>query len=490
MFKVQWCKWDKIVNEHFIPIINNKDRYVIMYGGRGSSKSNFEAKKLIYRCLTENYFRHILIRNTYATIKDSSYQTIKDIIFELGLQELFEFKLQPLEIHCINGNCFLARGCDDTQKIKSVKDPTGAWWEEDVPSEADFITVTTSIRTTKAEYLQETFTINPETEGNYQDHWFWKRFFKGNSELSYRDVTIMKDVPVFNHDTKQYEFRDVDLPFTVHHSNYTHNKWIPAEFIAFLMDLKLKNPYYWEVYCNGKWGNKQLGGRFYKNFDLGKNTLNYQYNESLPLHISFDFNVNPYVSLSVWQQEGKRCYLIDEIAMEYPKNKTSDTCREFTRRFNAHKGGLFVYGDPSGKQDGTKNEAGYNDYKIIQNELDKFRPVLRVFNAHPPVKLRGDFINSIFAENFDDCFVYIYENSVYLKNDLLFGLEDSDGTKLKQKVKGEDGRSYEKHHHFSDNMDYYLCYTLQESFRKYQDGTANNFGRRLGNAPVNVKHRL
>jgi PBSX family phage terminase large subunit len=476
MFKVKWCEWDKIVNKHFIPLLNNKDRYVIMYGGRGSSKSNFEAKKLIYRCLTENYFRHILIRNTYATIKDSSYQTIKDIIFELGLQELFEFKLQPLEIHCINGNCFLARGCDDTQKIKSVKDPTGAWWEEDIPSEADFITVTTSIRTTKAAFLQETFTINPEVEGNYQDHWFWKRFFKGRTDLSFRDATKMK----VNEDT------EVELTYTVHHSDHTHNKWIPAEFIAFLMDLKTKNPYYWEVYCNGKWGNKQLGGRFYKSFDLGKNTLNYNYNPSLPLHISFDFNVNPYVSLSVWQQEGKRCYLIDEIAMEYPKNRTTDACREFTRRYNSHTAGLFVYGDPSGKQEGTRTEAGHNDYKIIQNELEKFRPVLRVFNSHPPVKTRGDFINAIFEYNFDDCFVYISENSVFLKNDLLFGLEDSDGTKLKQKVKGEDGRSYEKHHHFSDNMDYYLCYTLSDSFYKFQNGMPNNYKRTTGIKPIGV----
>jgi len=480
MFKVKWCEWDKIVNKSFIPLIENKDRYVIMYGGRGSSKSNFEAKKLIYRCLTEDYFRHILIRNTYATIKDSSYQTIKDIIIELGLQELFEFKLQPLEIHCINGNCFLARGCDDTQKIKSVKDPTGAWWEEDIPSEADFITVTTSIRTTKANYLQETFTINPEVEGNYQDHWFWKRFFKGHNELTFRDATKMK----VNEDT------EVELNYTVHHSDHTHNKWIPNEFIAFLMDLKTKNPYYWEVYCNGKWGNKQLGGRFYKNFDLGKNTFNYQYKPELPLHISFDFNVNPYVSLSVWQQEGKRCYLINEIAMEYPKNRTIDACREFTRLYNSHKAGLFVYGDPAGRQEGTRTEAGHNDFKIIQNELEKFRPVLRLFTTQPPVKTRGDFINSIFQSNFDDCMIFINENSVYLKNDLLFGLEDSDGTKLKQKVKGEDGRSYEKHHHFSDNMDYYICYTLNESFNKFQNGMPNTFGRKIGNAPINVKHRL
>ena len=174
---VQWCEWDLLVNKRFIPLIENKDRYVIMYGGRGSSKSNFEAKKLIHRCLSEPYFRHILIRNTYATIKDSSYQTIKDIIYELGLQSLFEFKLQPLEIHCVNGNCFYARGCDDTQKLKSIKDPTGAWYEEDIPTEEDFITITTSIRTEKAKYLQETFTINPEVEGNFQEHWFYKRFF-------------------------------------------------------------------------------------------------------------------------------------------------------------------------------------------------------------------------------------------------------------------------------------------------------------------------
>ena len=89
MFKVNWCKWDKIVNEHFIPILDNKDRYVIMYGGRGSSKSNFEAKKLIYRCLTEDYFRHILIRNTYA-------------VFRLWVISLFSgYLYSPFKTECL-----------------------------------------------------------------------------------------------------------------------------------------------------------------------------------------------------------------------------------------------------------------------------------------------------------------------------------------------------------------------------------------------------
>lgn len=480
MHTVEWCEWSEIVNDHFLPLIDCKDRYVISYGGRGSAKSNTEAKKLIYRCLTESYFRHILIRNTYATIKDSSYQTIKDIIFELGLDELFEFKLQPLEIHCINGNSFLARGCDDTTKLKSIKDPTGAWYEEDIPSEEDFITITTSIRTTKAAYLQETFTINPEVEGNFQDNWFYKRFFGSRDELSFRSITQLKIS-----DTET-----VNLTYTVLHSTYRNNKWIPAEFIAFLMDLKRTNPYYWTIYCEGMWGNKQLGGRFYKNFDMGRNTYNFTYKPLLPLHISFDFNTNPYMTLSVWQIEGRGVYLIDELAMKDPQNKLKDTCREFVRRYNLHKGGLFIYGDPSGKKEDVDKEKGHNYFKTIEQELKKYNPTFRVARAAPPVVPRGDFINDIFASNFDNISIFIFEKSIYLKNDLLFGKQAPGGEKLKEKEKINDVPGVEKYHHFSDSMDYFICEAFKESFAKHQKGPMDNFKRQMGTNSHNSAMRL
>jgi phage terminase large subunit len=462
--------WNKIINTVFITLLNNKDRYLILYGGRGSSKSDFVAKKLIRRCMGDGYFRYILIRNTYATIKDSSYQTIKDIIendFKVG--HLFEFKVQPLEIiYLKNGNKFIARGCDDTTKLKSVKDPTGAWWEEDIPTENDFITVTTGIRTTRADYLQEVFTINPEVEGNYQDNWFWIRFFKGKDSLSFNDVTTI-EIELPNKEGNLEKVK-VDLTYTVHHSTYKDNKWIPNEFIAFLMDLKRTNPYYWEVYCNGKWGNRILGGLFYKSFNVARNTFNWAYDPSLPLHISFDFNVKPYMSCSVWQIVGKACYLIDEFAMKTPQNSTKGVCTAFKANYFAHKGGLFVYGDPSGRNEDTRSEKGYNDYKIIQSELSMFMPSLRVATLHPPVAMRGNFINEIFANNYGDISINLFENSVYLKNDLLFGKEASDGTKLKEKVKGEDGSTYEKYHHFSDTLDYLICEAFKREFSDYQNG--------------------
>lgn len=469
MYTVKWCDWEKIINKTFIPLVDNRDRYLIMYGGRGSSKSDFAAKKLIYRCLTEKYFRFVLIRNQYNVIKDSSYQTIKDIVHDLGLQELFEFKLQPLEICCINGNKFIARGCDDTTKLKSIKDPTGAWYEEDIPSEEDFITITTGIRTIKADYLQEIFTINPEVEGNYQEHWFWIRYFKGRDLKSFSDLTKVK----INEKTT------VDLTYTTHHSTYHDNKWIPNEFIAFLMDLKEKNPYYYTIYCLGHWGNKQLGGLFYKNFNVGRNTFNFNYDPSIPLHISFDFNVNPYMSCSVWQVVGKAIYLIDEIAGKSPNNSTKSICNEFKKRYFRHVGGLFVYGDRNGKNEDTRTDKGQNDFKIISQELSVFRPVERVPTMNPSVAMRGNFINDIFANQFDDISINLYENSVYLKNDLLFGKEDSDGTKLKEKVK-ENDVTYEKYHHFSDTMDYFICKAFASSYQKFQTGDNTIFNRRIG----------
>ena len=44
---VEWPEWDELINESFIPLADNRDRILILKGGRGSSKSDFTAKKFI-----------------------------------------------------------------------------------------------------------------------------------------------------------------------------------------------------------------------------------------------------------------------------------------------------------------------------------------------------------------------------------------------------------------------------------------------------------
>jgi len=215
----------------------------------------------------------------------------------------------------------------------------------------------------------------------------------------------------------------------------------------------------------------KAGGEFYKCFSRNDNTCEPKYKSHLPLHITWDFNVNPFVTCCVWQLEGKTAIQIDEICLQSPKNKTEDTCNEFIRRYTGHNAGLFIYGDPSGKQEDTRSEKGFNDYVIIRQFLNQFKPSLRVANVAPPVKTRGDFINTVFEKNVLGLKFLIGKNCKHSINDYVYLKEASDGTKLKEKVKNPDtGITYEKYGHPSDANDYLLCYAFAAEFILYQKG--------------------
>lgn len=462
--QVVWPEWDKLINKAFKHLLYNTDRYIIMYGGRGSSKSAFETDRSIFQCLSHKYFRCVLVRNTYATIKDSQYQSLVDRISQLGLISLFEFKLQPLEINCVNGNKFLARGCDDTTKLKSIKDPTKIWYEEDIPSESDFITITTSVRDQKAELLQEVFTINPEVDGDFQENWFWKKFFLGHSEKSFSSSFVEK-----------IGDREVELKYTIHHSTYHDNRWITEGFIVFLLNLKKQDPYYYTIYCLGEWGNRITGGNFYKAFNRGLTVAKTEYDPLKPLHVSFDFNKNPYMTCTIWQISNNLAYNIGEIAAVYPKNTTVGCCNELIKRYPQHINGMFVYGDATGKAESTKTEVGHNDFTIIEHELRQYKPQMRVPAANPSVSMRGQWINSLFSD-VRDVKVFISEASPLLIADLLNLKEASDGGKHKQEEKDKlTGVRSQKYGHFTDSMDYFLCRAFDQDYTKHQRGDKTAF---------------
>jgi len=436
------------------------------------------AKKLIYRCLSEKYFRYILYRETYNTIKDSQFQTIKDIVTDLGLESLFTFNVSPLEIRCINGNKFFCRGGDEPKKLKSIKDPTGVWYEEEIPPEGDFITISTSIRTTKAMYLQEVFTINPEVEGDYNEHYFYKRFFKDKPEGTFRGETVV-DIGFGKMFTTSY---------TAHHSTYLDNKWLPDSFKAQLLELARSNPYYYTIYALGKWGNKSTDGNFYKLFKRERDVLPViGYNPHLPLHLSFDFNVHPYVTITIWQVEGKRANQIDEICLPTPDNRTDIACRRFAAKYEDHTSGVYIYGDPAGKHEDTRTEQGFNDFRIIQNELERFKPVMRVHSAAPAVHMRGMFVNAIFDSNAQGITLKISEKCVNTLGDYQYLKEASDGTKSKAKVKNPETLvTYEKYGHTSDANDYFITYMFMKEYEDYKTG--NIVRKPLFAAPRNARY--
>ncbi len=226
----------------------------------------------------------------------------------------------------------------------------------------------------------------------------------------------------------------------------------------------------------------QSGGEFYKCFNRTKHVRDLRllaefndgdraYNKDLALHATFDFNVSPYMTCCIWQIIDKKAYQIDEICLPNPGNTTPAVCKEFIRRYQGHKAGLFIYGDPSGKQEDTRQEKGQNDFTLILSSLAQFKPGLRVLPAAPPVVMRGNFINTIFEKGYEGIEIIIHEKCAQSIADYNYLKEASDGTKLKEKVKNPDtGVTYEKYGHTSDAGDYFLCVAFAHEFAKYQVG--------------------
>lgn len=345
-----------VFNDAFRPLLKNKDRYLLLYGGRGSGKSIFVAQKLILRCLSEKFFRYILVRKTYESIRESQYQVIKDLCYEYKLEKFFSFRVSPLSIECVNGNKIICKGLDKPEKTKSISDPTGIWYEEaNELTEEDFISSTTSIRTTKADYLQEILSFNPEsTEADYHDFWIYRKWFKDKPYSFSAEVEI--EIP---------GGKLIKTNYTALHTDYEANRAnLPDEYIALLESYKDFNYYYYLVFTKGYWGNQEIKSPFFFAFKRDKHVGKVKWNPNLETLLSFDFNKEPLTCLVAQKPEHGQLRCVENIFVN--NVDIDEICEHILAKYpNA----LFmVTGDQTGETS-TAIKKGLTYYRKIKESL-------------------------------------------------------------------------------------------------------------------------
>jgi hypothetical protein len=266
-------------------------------------------------------------------------------------------------------------------------------------------------------------------------------------------------------------------------SKITDNPYIPADYLE---SLKSMPRYEYEVFVEGNWDlQERTGAEFYKYFSLDKHVKECHYEPMLPLHISWDENVNPYLPCVIYQLQGKEIRLIDTILGINPNNTVRDVCKEFIFRYRNHDSGLFIYGDATSQKEDVKQEKGYNFFRLIENELRQFKPILRVSKSNPSVVMRGQFFNTILFNNFADIVFKIDPSKKEAISDFTNTKEASDGTKDKAKEKdSKSGVSYQKHGHISDATDYLLCYAFRTEFETFQRGDVTQYSRPMGRSSI------
>lgn len=245
------------------------------------------------------------------------------------------------------------------------------------------------------------------------------------------------------------------------------------------------NKFEYEVFVEGNWDIQlKTGGEFYKCFEPNDHIKPAFYNPALPLHISWDDNVNPYLPLGIFQiithrnekgvVEFEELVMIDEIKGITPGNTVKSVCAEFTRRYQGHEAGLFVYGDATAEKEDTKLEKGYSFFRLAIDYLKHFKPQLRLNKSNPSVVMRGNWINTVFEKEIGNLRFIIGENCKTAINDFILLKEAADGTKSKEMETDPKTKvRYQVVGHFTDLFDYIACTAFMGKFQAYQKGTVS-----------------
>lgn len=426
-----------------------QENTIVLFGGaiRGS-KSHWGCMEIITLCFKYPRSRWLMCRESWANIKTKLLVTFTENFLNNGLNNYVEnFNKDTFVLTFINGSqiVFMAESFDNDKELNKFRglEINGAFIDE------------------VNEIHEETFDKIIERSGSW--------FHSPNCPTK----ILMSCNPTNNWVKERFynKWKEGTLPKGIAYvpAKITDNPYVPQKYIE---SLKLLPVYKYEVFVNGNWDiQMKIGGEAYKCFELDKHVFELQYNPNLPLHISFDENVNPYLPCGIFQIEGKEVRMIEEIAGVNPMNTVKAVCGEIKRKYNGHKAGMFIYGDATSQKEDTKLEKGYNFFRLITEELAIFRPTLRVAPSNPSVKMRLDWINTNLEKENYQFVLKINKTCQKTINDLILTKEDVNGGKNKEMETDPTTKvRYQKVGHFSDLLDYLLTMAFAKEYLEYQRG--------------------
>jgi hypothetical protein len=475
----------------FRPYLRDRSRHLLLWGGRDSTKSDFVALELLLDCMQLPYFLCVMIREKQNTIADSQIATLKKVAEREGLSRFFRFPQGPtgvLEVSCLlNKNKFIGRGTDDMDRMKSVSDPTCAWYEEaNQIAKDDADVVSTTLRTSRpGAVIREIYSFNPDHKEDYKQFWIWKKFFEATGHPN--------DATFDGHLSVDIDGQLVRQSFRVLHSTASDNPWCPAERKATYKAYQFTDPYRYRVWYEGLWASRQTGNEFYQNFKRATHAAGpVDYIPGLAIWQSWDANSLPYCAMlcaqTVRDAAGKTTLQIfQEYAIRSPNSGLKSTAKQFLKdrvRLQWQSSSVWLTGDGTMRnrkvgeeRETTKNDVvstlsgGFTDADsqrvpgCLHSDSDALWTV-----KNPGVDRRRDFANYVLAGGYPHIAVLLSSECTEAIADLELVQKGVDG-KLKEKFDDKVlGVKYELRGHMSDVFDYLITTVFKDEWEAFKDG--------------------
>jgi phage terminase large subunit len=245
---------DILVSDHFFPLLDRKERYLILCGGAGSGKSEFAGRKIFYRCMTEGGHRFLVLRKIRKTVEESCVEVIRQILANNNV--VHNYNKSERVITFINPagrtNEILFDGLDDPEKVKSIKGITSIWMEELTEfTRQDFMQVDLRLREETGLYQQIMASFNPDEA---LGAWIKADFFDVKHPDSFVDVSTVEHNPIKEMRDKYVQILD-RLNDTTAHKIYRLGLWALPTGRIFNWDVQpLPDIRFDEVFYGGDFG--------------------------------------------------------------------------------------------------------------------------------------------------------------------------------------------------------------------------------------------
>ena len=233
----------KVIGKGYNRFWNDKHRYRVLKGGKGSKKSVTTALNYIYRIMAYKDSNLLVVRAVMNTHRDSTFAQLKWAQEKLCVSHLWQNNVSPMEMTYLpTGQKILFRGFDDVLKLASTTVSKGylnfVWIEEafEIKTESDFDKLDMSVPRGEIPtdlFKQTTLTFNPWSG----EHWLKKRFF----DKSHKDVSTYS-------------------------TNYLINEFLDDTDRNVFERMKNDNPRKYDVAGLGNWGISE--GLVYENWEV------------------------------------------------------------------------------------------------------------------------------------------------------------------------------------------------------------------------------
>lgn len=304
-----------------------------------------------------------------------------------------------------------------------------------------------------------------------------------------KSVRMNSEKMILNPNTGEYDRHAPDT--IVIQSTYLNNFWVVGspdgkygyydqQAIATFENDRINDPDYYQVYALGEWGHIRTGAEFFPSFSHGVVCGRFKYNPELPIHISMDSNVLPYVTATFFQKEYKpddvqQVTQIDELPIESPNNSARKAAKVIAKRLKeyGYSDKVYLHGDASGKAANTIDCENRSFFDLVIDELERegFVVVDNIGKRNPSVATTGEFINAVWDGRVPGVSIRIDNDCTVSIDDYQAVQKDENGAIAKQKVTNPvTKQKYEAHGHVSDCLRYIAHDLLRQQYTDFSMG--------------------